>query len=515
LVQIPDDASDESFDALMEASLKKKRRRVQPGEKVTATVVRVGEHRVLLDLEGGLDGSMEMSELAEPGTDPNVKVGDKLEGWVLRVADGLVELGKSAGKGQGGRRTLEEAYQTRLPVEGMVAEVNKGGLVVEVSGVRCFCPLGQMDIRRIEDPTVLVGQKLLFLVAELRSEKDVVLSRRRLLEREQEAKAEETRKSLIVGARFRGTVTNVRDFGAFVDLGGVEGLVPASELAYGRQRPQDVLSPGQEVEVEVMRMEPGRDGKGERISLSMKVLADDPFEATVEALPEGTIVEGLVTRIQPFGAFVEIVPGVEGLIHVSAFGKRVGHPSEVVREGRKVVVRVDGVDREKRRVSLEYVDPDQVSTMLGGAPPPDGPASGPRILGHTARTEPAPGTADGGRRAPRGPGASVGQVMDVTVDKVESFGVFVRWDGGRGLVPGSELGVPRNSDLRKGFPVGSTFRATVVEVRPDGKVNLSKTAVEKAEERADTEAYMAGRGAPAGRGFGTLGDLLKVKLPKK
>ena len=147
-----------------------------------------------------------------------------------------------------------------VPVEGTVTEVNKGGYVVEVSGQRCFCPLGQMDLRRIEDPATMVGQRLLFRVTEVRSGKDVVVSRKALLEAEQHKKGAETRKSLAVGARFKGSGGSLRDFGAFVDLGGVEGLIPASELGFGRSRPQDVLHAGQEVDVEVVRMEPGKDG---------------------------------------------------------------------------------------------------------------------------------------------------------------------------------------------------------------------------------------------------------------
>src|SRR5690606_6749543 len=167
-----------------------------------------------------------------------------------------------------------------------------------------------------------------------------------------------TRERLEVGARFRGTVTNVRDFGAFVDIGGLEGLVPAGELAWGRQRPADVVHPGQEVEVEVVRVEVGKDGR-ERISLSMRAVSEDPFDATVDQIPEGTIVQGRVVRLQPFGAFVEIVPGVEGLLHVSAFGRRVGHPSEVVAVGEEIAVSVDAIDREARRIALSFVSPEE------------------------------------------------------------------------------------------------------------------------------------------------------------
>ncbi|MEW5853815.1 MAG: S1 RNA-binding domain-containing protein [Myxococcota bacterium] len=504
---------DESFAGMMEAALRAPRKQVHPGDRVGGKVTHVGEKRVTVDLGGGVDGLMELSELAEPGEKPDVKVGDTLEGFALRVERGTVVMGKSAGKGLAGRYALEEAARTGVPVEGLVVEVNKGGYVVDVSGTRAFCPLGQMDTRRIDDPNTMMGRKLSFKVTELRDGKDAVLSRKAILEAEAAVRAAETRKKLSVGARFKGTVVNVRDFGAFVDVGGVEGLVPAGELAYGRNRPQDVVRVGQEVEVEVMRIEPGKDGKGERISLSMRALAEDPFNVVTGALVEGTVVRGKVTRVQPFGAFVELVPGVEGLIHVSAFGRRVAHPHDVVKPEQDVAVRVDGVDREQRRISLAFM-PDAEAEGLE-APTGEAPA-GLRVLGRVAQREPepvAPTEAKAPREKPARPAPpAVGAVLEVTVDKHEQFGIFVKWADGRGLVPAGELGVPRGTDLRRSFPAGTTFKAVVQEVRADGKVRLSKSGAEHAEERAEAAAYMAKSQAPTGKGFGTLGDLLKGKL---
>lgn len=539
---------EESFAALFEESIRRKPKRVAPGERVTGTVVQVGANRVYLDLGGGLDGMIELGQLVQPGEEPKIRPGDKLEAYVVSVRDRVAELALSMGKGPAAKAALEDAAQSGIPVEGTITAVNKGGYVVEVAGVRCFCPLGQMDVRRIDDPATMIGQKHRFRITEWRGGRDVVLSRRALLEEEQAAKAAETRKRLEPGARFLGTITNVRDFGAFVDIGGIEGLVPASELAWGRQRPQDVVHPGQEVEVEVLRIEPARDGKSERISLSMRAVTEDPFLATVDQIPEGTIVQGRVVRLQPFGAFVEIVPGVEGLLHVSAFGKRVGHPSEVVSVGDEIAVSVDAIDRDARRISLSYVAPEELEEILGvaeaaGESAPAGaleepraglsvrrqraaaaaeeaaapvtPSRGgaarvlgqgaPRAVSHEAAEAPAPAAAPAAAPA-------VGTILDVTVDKVESFGVFVTWGSGRGLVPAAELGVPRGTDLRRAAPVGTTFRAVVTDVREDGKVRLSRRGAEEAEERAEARAWMQSQKAPAGKGLGTLGDLLKGKL---
>jgi small subunit ribosomal protein S1 len=570
---VVDIETEESFAALFEASLQKPRRQLTPGEKVTGVVTQVGAERVLVDLGDGLDGLADLGEFAERGGTPEVKKGDRVEMYVVRVENRAGVLAKSLGRGPAARLALGESARTGVPVEGLVSEVNKGGYSVEVAGVRCFCPMGQMDTRRIEDPNTMVGQRLQFRVTELRGARDVVLSRRVLLEEVAAEKAKATREKLSVGARFAGVVTGVRDFGAFVDIGGLEGLVPVSELSYGRQRPQDVVRAGQEVEVEVIRIEPpGPKDRSERLTLSMRALAADPWEASIADLVEGDIVKGTVQRVQPFGAFVEIVPGVDGLLHVSAFGKRVGHPSEMVTPGDEIAVRVEGVDRGNRRLSLSFVPPEELAAIApqeepapavesapvveaaAPKPVPEGgagmrvrrpakeekpvevaakpaasapaPSSKPKVLGRSAPVErPAPAAKGepAARPAPRKPeelaAPPVGTVLEVTVDKIETFGLFVKWAGGRGLLPASELETAKNADLRKAFPVGTVLKAAVVETRPDGKVRLSATAAAQAEERNEARAWMesqrgGGASSGGGKGFGTLGDLL-AKFGKK
>jgi small subunit ribosomal protein S1 len=562
---------EESFAELFERSLTTERRRVHPGEKVSGRVVQVGHDRAIVDLGDGIDAIIELSELAEKGAPPTVKVGDPIEAFVVRLENRVAVLAKSLGKGAGSVAALEQAAATGIPVEGLVTEVNRGGYVVEISGIRCFCPLGQMDLRRIEDPATMIGQKLSFRVQELKEGRgrggpDVVLSRRALLEAEQASRAAQTRAKLEVGARFTGTVTSVRDFGAFVDLGGLDGLVPASELGYGRLRVQDVVHQGQTVEVQVLRIEPpGPKDRSERITLSMRSLAEDPWEQTVAELPVGTTVRGTVVRIQPFGAFVEIVPGVDGLLHVSAFGRRVAHPSDVVTVGDSIAVQIDGIDSNQRRISLSYVDPKNIvetveePTVETAAPAPaatpipapaprtratgttshvgglkvrhvervavpavapvsvpapamksDQEAAKPRIVGRTpvAAETGAPEVA-----RPRAASANPqpGQVVEVAVDKIEPFGLLVRWGTLRGLVPANELEVPKGADLKKAFPVGSTFKAAITEVRGDGRIRLSAKAAAQEEERAEARSWMQSN-KTATRGFGTLGDLLKGKI---
>lgn len=487
------DDDDDDFGALLEESLRTQRKRLAVGDRVKATVMQVGRENVILDLGDGRDGIMDVRELGEKGAD--LKEGDALTAYVLRFEDRVAELGLRMGRGDAAG--LQDARESGVPIEGTVVDVNKGGYVVEAFGVRAFCPLGAMDVRRIDDPKTMIGRKLLFRVTEMKGPRDAVLSRRVLLDEENARRAQETRGRLSVGATVRGVVTNVREFGAFVDLGGLEGLVPAGEIAFGRVKAEEAIRPGQEVEAQVLRMEAAPDGR-ERITLSMKALLEDPFAATVAELGPGTIVAGTVTRVQPFGAFVELVPGVEGLVHVSAFGKRVGHPSDVVKAGQRVAVRVEGIDAEARRIALHLADAAEL-------PAATEPASGLVIL---RRAEPvAAGAVAGAVERERAPAPRLGDVVDVTVDRVESYGAFVSWPQGRGLVPGRELGLPRGGDVRRQIQPGAQFRATIVDVREDGKITLSRTAVERAEERADADAYLR-TSRSQGSGLGTLGDLM-------
>jgi small subunit ribosomal protein S1 len=247
-----------------------------------------------------------------------------------------------------------------IPVDGTVTEVVKGGLSVDVAGVRGFVPASQIDNRFVEDLTGYVGQKLTFRITryEPGPRGNLVLSRRALLEEEQAKRAEVTRKNLVPGAVLRGTVTRLQPFGAFVDLGGIEGMVHISELGYARvEKPEDVLAVGQEVQVVVLKLENVTDKKGrpqERIALSLKALASDPWTEATSTLAEGTRLKGIVTRLQPFGAFVEIAPGVEGLVHISELGagRRINHPKEVVQVGQPVEAVVLSIDPQARRLSL-------------------------------------------------------------------------------------------------------------------------------------------------------------------
>lgn len=328
----------------------KKRPRV--GDAITGKVISIGKDTVFVDLGGKAEGSLERAQVSDPEGKLLVKVGDTIEARVVADTGGALTLRMKVGRGPEARAELQQAFELGMPVEGTVTEVVKGGVSVDVAGVRGFVPASQLDVRFIDDLATYIGQRLTFRITRYEP-RNLVLSRRVLLEEENARRATETRKRLEPGAVLRGKVVGFKPFGAFIDLGGIEGMLHISELGYARvERPEDVLSLGQEVDVAVLKIEPGE--KGERISLSLKALASDPWGETAAHLVEGARVRGKVTRLQPFGAFVEIAPGVEGLVHISELGagRRINHPREVASVGQDVEAVVLSVDHERRRIAL-------------------------------------------------------------------------------------------------------------------------------------------------------------------
>ncbi|HET9625544.1 MAG TPA: 30S ribosomal protein S1 [Kofleriaceae bacterium] len=346
---------DEDFAALFaesERGAPRAKKRPRVGDQVTGKVISISKDTVFVDVGGKAEGSLERSQVSDGDANLLVKVGDSIDARVVGDAGGVLTLRVKLGRGPEARGELQQAQELGIPVEGTVTEVIKGGVAVDVAGVRGFCPASQIDVRFVDDLAVYVGQRLTFRITRYEP-RNLVLSRRVLLEEENAKRATETRKKLEVGAVLRGKVVGFKPFGAFIDLGGIEGMLHISELGYSRvEKPEDVLSLGQDVDVAVLKVEPGE--KGERISLSLKALANDPWRDTAARLVEGMRVKGKVTRLSPFGAFVELAPGVEGLVHISELGagRRINHPKEVVAVGQEVEAAVLAVDQERRRIGL-------------------------------------------------------------------------------------------------------------------------------------------------------------------
>jgi small subunit ribosomal protein S1 len=330
------------------------------GDKVIGTVVSIQSDDVFVDLGSKTEGIVEREELTDDEGNLTVKVGDSIEIVVSGKdeSSGTLMLGSRHARRMHGIEQLQQAFDDKQPVEGRVTGTIKGGLEVEMSNMRAFCPASQIDIDYVEDLEAFIGERLAFLITKIEGGRhpNLVVSRRALLEEEQQARAMETRAHLEVGAVMQGKVSSLKEFGAFVDLGGVEGMIHISELAFGRvAHPQDVLSVGQQVEVSVLRIEKTDNPRHpERIALSIRALERDPWRDVLTDYPIGTQVKGTVSRIQPFGAFIELAPGIDGLVHISELesGRRINHPQEVVSVGDQVQARVLSVDVEKHRIAL-------------------------------------------------------------------------------------------------------------------------------------------------------------------
>ncbi|MGB5835187.1 MAG: S1 RNA-binding domain-containing protein [Thiohalocapsa sp.] len=342
------------------------------GDQVQGTIIAVGSEQVFVDIGGKAEAIMDVDNLRGAADGAiTARVGDRLTAMVTGVdaESGALILGTRHGNQPHGSEELEAAYQQGLPVDGHITGTIKGGLEVQVSGHRAFCPASQADIRFVDDLSTLVGERAAFRITKFEGGRrpNLVVSRRALLEEEQAARAVETREQLQEGAIMTGTVTGMKDFGAFIDLGGVEGMVHVSELALGRVgHPEEVLHLGQQVEVSVLRIEQTGDPKRpEKIALSIRALAKNPWSDAADRYRTGSRVDGKVTRTQTFGAFVEIEPGIEGMIHISELGagRRINHPDEVLSTGQQVTAIVLQMDPDRRRISLS-LDPNSAPAEI-------------------------------------------------------------------------------------------------------------------------------------------------------
>ncbi len=346
---------------------------INEGQVVHGTVVRVDKDEVLVDIGYKSEGVIPVSELSiRRSVNPadEVSLGDEVDALVLTKedAEGRLILSKKRARFELAWKNIEGAAESGDPVTGRVIEVVKGGLILDL-GVRGFLPASLVDIRRVQDLDEFLGQELRAKVIELnRSRNNVVLSRRAVLEEERKEQRQQILDKLQPGDVVEGQISNIVDFGAFVDLDGMDGLIHISELSWSHvNHPSEVLEIGQTVEVKVLDI----DRERQRISLGLKQTQSDPWQQVIESYQEGDVVEGRVTKVVTFGAFVEILPGVEGLVHISELAQHhVENPREVVSQGQPVNVKIIEVDGERRRLSLSLKrveDSDPVQPRADGA----------------------------------------------------------------------------------------------------------------------------------------------------
>ncbi len=434
---------------------------------------------------------IEPSYVLRPEGQAEHKVGEIMRGRVGAVAEsGHIALVNELIDVKATRAILKRARDDRSRVAGLVFGFNRGGFDVLVHGMRAFCPVSGMVIETIDDPHPLLGHWMQFHVQAARSgTQGLVVSRRSIIEKEARKRAKILLKTLEPGQRVKGHVTQVREFGLFVDIGGVEGLVHQSELSWERGvKPEDVAKVGDEIEVEVVKVHE-RESKRERhdrISLSLRALTPDPWRVEVEQLREGQARKGTVVRTAEFGAFVQLAPGVDGLLHITELGRDLKHADQAVNEGDEIYVVVERIDRKQRRLSLSKLSPEDAELFEKG---------------ELAESERAPRLKQGGH-------------VKVRVTQVSPAGLHVQIENvvgkrGRGFIPNSEMGTARGTDHRREWPPGTEIDVKIIGTDRDGGLRCSRKGFLNDEERRAVRDYKKEVGK---QGLGTFGDILRQKL---
>lgn len=484
-----DEGSDENskkgsseFAQMLEQSFSKKTKRLSVGDKIRGEILVIGKEEVFVSTGTPNDGIVPRRDLLDAEGKVPYKTGDQLDLFVTQVKGSEIYLSpKPTAKNMAG--DLYEAYQSRLALEGKVTEVVNGGFRVNVKGKLAFCPISQMDIKRIETPEEYVGKRFEFKITKFEEGgRNIVVSRRRLLEEARDLTVGNFASENKPGSVVRGRVSRLEPFGAFIELQpGIDGLAHISELSWSRVgHPSEVLQVGQEVAAKVLKLE-NQEGRL-RISLSIKQTGAEPWENMPNDIRAGQVVTGKVTRIAKFGAFVELTPGVEGLIPLSemSYTKRVMRADEVVKEGEQVAVMIKEVDPQTRRIGLSLKDAGEDPWSL------------------VAHKFP------------------VGAVVSGKVERREPYGLFIKLDDGiTGLLPKSKANENPEFPFEK-LKIGDTATVQVGELRvEERRISLQ---VPKDPGSDDWKGFVASPGSSGG-GLGTLGgafgDKLKAALEKK
>jgi small subunit ribosomal protein S1 len=471
MTQSREAAEANSFAEAFEASLNFKT--PAQGELLRGQIVSISGDDAFVSYGGPSEAVMAAAEL------DGLEVGDTVEGTVIRTAPDI-RISRKLARGKASLDQLRQIYEARLPVEAKVAARNKGGFDVNIGGLRAFCPLSQIALGKIDNPDAFIGQLFEFRVTELSDDgRRIVVSRAALLKEQNAARAEETRKAIVPGAELIGVVKTLTPFGAFIDLGGIDGLLHVSEMSRRRVTdPKEFVSVGQQVRVKVIKVE--NDGK--RISLSMKDQEPDPWADVADRHPLGSAFSGTIVRSTDFGLFVELEPGIDGLVHFSQlpFGVKQGDPSIAI--GSNVTGWVREVDPSKKRLSLS--------------------------LREVAVSDPWENVS---QRYP------VGKVVEATVDHGGAPGIFVQLEPGlTGLIPNSEITVPPGADPSKAFPSGEKLLVRVMSVDPQRKrMSLSHEAAKAALERDEFTKFAEERAETTPEGESAMALAFRRAMEKK
>lgn len=471
------------FESLLSEQLSGYRKGFNPGDRVRGTVSNITNQYVTLDVNAKREGLVPVADMTNEDGTLRCKIGDAVDVIFAGMQNGAFLFSGSIGAKQVIDRSLADAHARQMPVEGRVEKEINGGYEVTVGGKRAFCPFSQISLFR-QEGAEYIGHTFSFLVSEYGEDErgqNVIVSRRALLEKEREVQREELVADLYVGMVATGTVTRLMEFGVFVDLGGAEGLIPLKEIAWARDvKPEDVVKVGDKVDVQVKDLDWDRN----RISLSLRGAQGDPWNDAVARFPQGASFVGTITKVEKFGAFAQLIPGVEGLIPIGKLGggRRLMSAREVVTEGQELLLQVDSVDLERRRFSLRPVD-ERVKALKPGE-------------------------------------LAEGVKVDGIVESIQPFGLFVRLSEEKtGLLHISETDLPKGGNpaakLERAFPPSSKIEVVVKSVEGD---RIALTLPAKWETRGsgdgegeDVSSWLASN--KGGGGLGSLGDAFsKLKL---
>jgi small subunit ribosomal protein S1 len=334
------------------------------GEKIDTIIVKITSDWVFLDLGAKSEGYLDKKEFLDENGNLTAKEGDRITAYFVSSHHGEKLFTTKLLSSKSVDDFLLKAYQTQIPMEAMVEKEIKGGFSVRVNAnVTAFCPYSQMDTKKIDDVTAYVGKKFEFIVSEYAENgRNIILSRRPLLEKIEQEKKSALKESLKKGMTVSGVVTSVQKFGAFVDLGGIQGLLPVSEMGWGRvEDPKVLYSQGDKVEVVVINL----DWENNRITLSAKATLPNPWDEFVRKYSEGSLFKGKISSLTNFGAFIKMEDGVEGLLHISkiARGKKIKHAGDVLKAGEEIEVKIEKIDRENRKISLDLAGNDKDTSI--------------------------------------------------------------------------------------------------------------------------------------------------------
>lgn len=476
-----DQKNEPSFEELLNNYTEKLDAEVQVGDLIRGKIISITDSTTFVETSTKLDGVVETSELRDEEDKLTVKLGDEIELYVVKQSESEIRLSKSLSGYDADPTVLYDAYEKKIPVSGKVIEVIKGGFSVTVMQKRAFCPISQIDAHFVDTPEDYVGETLEFLITRIeKGGKNIVISRRNLLEKEFKKNRENFLQEIKPGVLIEGTVTKIMDFGAFVELTpGVEGLVHISELSWARDsKVSNVVNQGDKVTVKVLGIKKNEKKPGLQISLSIKQVSSDPWNSITERYKVGDRLTGKVTQIADFGAFIEIEAGIEGLVHNSelSYDRRIRKASDFLESRQKVYVAIKEIDSGRRRLSLSIRDAEgdpwsNVTTLF-----------------------------------------QEGKTVSGRLEQKEKFGYFVQLAPGiTGLVPRSAISnSSMKNDIEKMQP-GEEMNVTVIDVDEDERrITLEPAAT---DEDVNWQKYTdAGNSSSA---FGELGLKLQQALQQQ